>query len=134
MRPPFGPKEDGLPRFHLTNWLAVAWLVAACVVPSAGQAHAILLGGTPAIGATVAPGRLAIELRFNSRIDRGRSRLRLVAPDQSVTVLPITADAPAEILHAEAELKPGSYTIRWQVLSVDGHITRGDVPFVASGK
>lgn len=123
-----------MPRFHLTNWLAVAWLVAACVLPSAGQAHAILLGGTPAIGATVAPGRLAIELRFNSRIDRGRSRLRLVAPDQSVTVLPITADAPAEILHAEAELKPGSYTIHWQVLSVDGHITRGDVPFVASGK
>jgi methionine-rich copper-binding protein CopC len=34
-------------------------------------------------------------------------------------------------LAAEIEgLVPGRYRLRWQVLAVDGHITRGDIPFV----
>jgi methionine-rich copper-binding protein CopC len=36
------------------------------------------------------------------------------------------------VLHATAHLAPGNYTIRWQVLAVDGHITRGDVPFTVT--
>jgi len=31
-------------------------------------------------------------------------------------------------LKAHAALKPGSYTLRWQALSTDGHITRGENP------
>jgi methionine-rich copper-binding protein CopC len=27
------------------------------------------------------------------------------------------------------ELATGVYVLRWQVLAVDGHITRGDIPF-----
>ena len=27
-------------------------------------------------------------------------------------------------------LKPGAYAIRWQVLAPDGHISRGEIPFV----
>jgi methionine-rich copper-binding protein CopC len=26
-------------------------------------------------------------------------------------------------------LSPGKYAIHWQVLAVDGHITRGQIPF-----
>jgi len=26
-------------------------------------------------------------------------------------------------------LAPGAHVLRWQVLAIDGHITRGDVPF-----
>jgi len=26
-------------------------------------------------------------------------------------------------------LKPGSYRLRWQVMSIDGHVTHGDIPF-----
>jgi len=32
-------------------------------------------------------------------------------------------------LNAHATLKPGSYTLRWQALAPDGHITRGEIPF-----
>jgi hypothetical protein len=28
-----------------------------------------------------------------------------------------------------ATLTPGPYVLRWQVLAIDGHITRGDVTF-----
>jgi methionine-rich copper-binding protein CopC len=33
------------------------------------------------------------------------------------------------VLLARADLSPGAYSVRWQVLAVDGHITRGEVPF-----
>jgi methionine-rich copper-binding protein CopC len=26
-------------------------------------------------------------------------------------------------------LAPGQYRLRWQVLAIDGHLTRGDIPF-----
>jgi copper resistance protein C len=31
-------------------------------------------------------------------------------------------------------MAPGSYSVRWQVLAIDGHITRGDVPFTVTGQ
>lgn len=121
------PKESGLPRFRFL-------IVLLALLPQLAQAHAILVAGSPSIGATVPAGRLAIELRFNSRIDRSRSRLSLVAPDMTRTVLQTADNAPPEMLRAGAELKPGAYTLRWQVLAIDGHITRGDVPFTVGGK
>ena len=37
----------------------------------------------------------------------------------------------ADTLASQAQdLRPGEYRIRWQVLASDGHITRGDIPFV----
>ncbi len=97
-------------------------------VPTLALAHAILVDSTPAIGATVAPGRVALRLRYNSRIDRTRSRLTLIRADRSTGVIPITDDGSDDVLLATVTLAPGSYTIRWQVLAIDGHITRGDVP------
>ncbi len=105
-------------------------LAASLAVPGVAQAHAILVESTPAIGATVPPGPIALRLRFNSRIDRARSRLTLIRADRSTSVILITDDGSDDVLLATVTLTPGSYTIRWQVLAVDGHITRGDVPII----
>ena len=41
-------------------------------------------------------------------------------------------NSPADEIDAEAHLEtPGEWRLRWQVLSIDGHITRGDIPFTA---
>jgi methionine-rich copper-binding protein CopC len=103
---------------------------AASVASGAALAHAIIVASTPAVGAVVAGPDIAVELRFNSRIDQERSRLTLTGPDGKAEALTMaTADAP-EILQAAARgLQPGAYKLRWQVLAVDGHITRGDIPF-----
>jgi methionine-rich copper-binding protein CopC len=106
-----------------------ALLAAVMAAPAPAMAHAILIDSTPAIRATVAPGAVGFTLRYNSRIDRQRSRLTLIAPDKSQTKLPIGTDGPEDVMTTTAEVKPGDYTIRWQVLATDGHITRGDVPF-----
>ena len=105
---------------------AVAMAVAAC----SALAHAIVVSSQPAAGAVVKQKDAAIELRFNSRIDHRRSRLFLIRPDGTRSELVILDETRPELVAAHAKgLTPGSYRIRWQVLSVDGHITRGDIPF-----
>jgi hypothetical protein len=38
------------------------------------------------------------------------------------------------VIECDATLTtPGAYVVRWQVLAIDGHITRGDVPFTVTG-
>ncbi len=91
-------------------------------------AHAILVESRPATGATIPPGEVSLWLRFNSRIDRARSRLTLIRADRSTEVLPIEDEGTDDLLLSTATLPEGTYVVRWQVLAVDGHITRGDVP------
>jgi len=108
------------------GFLLAGLLLLFTIAPAA--AHAILVESTPAIDATVPPGEIALRLRFNSRIDRGRSRLTLIRADRSTAILPILPDGTDDLIFSKATLDPGSYTVRWQVLAVDGHITRGDIP------
>ncbi len=109
-------------RLALTILVAVSALAARPAI-----AHAILMTSDPAAGATVRPGPAHIVLHFNSRIDQARSRLELRAAGLAPAVLPMDPSG-ADALAADATLAPGTYTLRWQVLAVDGHITRGDVP------
>jgi len=105
-------------------------LTALLLVPTAARAHAILLEATPAPNATVAGPALEVVLKFNSRIDGKRCRVSIVMPDRSTKVLPNDAASPPDTLKAKGEgFAPGSYRLKWQVLSSDGHITRGEHPF-----
>ena len=115
----------------LNRRLAIAAL--ALVVSINASAHAILTDSTPKANGSVPAGHLALVLKYNSKIDQGRSKLVLVASDKSETPLAITANAdkPNE-LDSTADLKPGTYTVHWQALALDGHITRGDLPFTVT--
>ena len=105
--------------------LAVAWLAAA----GPAVAHAIIVEAKPDVGSTVAGPQVAVDLRFNSRIDHARSRVWLTGGDKPIPVV-LAKDAAADHLLGEANaLVPGDYVLHWQVLAVDGHITRGDIPF-----
>ena len=103
-------------------------LLTALALPGAAQAHAILIESQPAVRGVAAPGPARLVLRFNSRIDQARSRLAL-RRDGVDHVLPLAQGGAEDVLAAQADLAPGAYVLRWQVLAVDGHITRGDVPF-----
>ena len=103
-------------------------LVMALAAPGSASAHAILMHSEPPAGATVPAGATPVMVRFNSRIDHARSRLTL-RQGQSDTVLPLNPGAGPDVLSASVMVAPGAYTLRWQVLALDGHVTRGDVPF-----
>ena len=96
-------------------------------------AHAILEESDPKANGSVPAGSVTLKLRFNSRIDRARSRLTLTGPGNAKTVVPIDSDGPPDRMTATVSLTQGAYTLRWQVLAIDGHITRGDVPFTVTG-
>ncbi len=116
------------PRIKL--WLLT--LATVAFLPVLAQAHAILEESQPPSGGTVKAGALDLHLRFNSRIDRGRSRLTLIRPDRKRDTVSIAPDGQPDIIDAHLNLTPGAYVVRWQVLAVDGHITRGDVPITVT--
>jgi methionine-rich copper-binding protein CopC len=94
------------------------------------RGHAILLSAVPVVHQLVDGPKVPFKLRFNSRVDGKRSRLVLVCPGGHTRTLTIAAQSAPDILTSEAAgLETGAYILRWQVLSEDGHITRGDVPF-----
>ena len=119
-----------MPALALPRRSLVAVLLAA--VPSAARAHAILEDSQPPIGGSVPAGHVVLRLRYNSRLDRRRSKLILTRPDRTQVVLQIDPEGPPDILTASVDLTQGAYSVRWQVLAIDGHITRGDVPFTAT--
>lgn len=106
---------------------------AGCLSPGHAAAHAILMESEPAVRATVPPGPIGIRLRFNSRIDHARSRLAL-RNGPAERVLALDPASPADVMAASSDLAPGDCVLRWQVLAVDGHITRGEVPLTVQAQ
>lgn len=96
----------------------------------AAHAHAILLSATPSVGRVVSGPETEVKLRFNSRVDAKRSMLVLVTPGGEQRKLGIGEQSSPDSLISHIDgLKSGSYVLRWQVLAIDGHVTRGEVPF-----
>jgi hypothetical protein len=106
----------------------VAVLIAAS--PRLALAHAVLLSSSPQKNASVNGPDITISLKYNSRVDGARSTLTLLKPDGSVEKIGALAQPLPDTLSATGhKLAKGAYVLRWQVLSSDGHITRGEVPF-----
>jgi methionine-rich copper-binding protein CopC len=108
-------------------------IVALCLAFAASRqaaAHALVIESSPAVDSSVAGPQIDVTLRFNSRIDQQRSRLMLIGPDATERRLAPAPDSAPDMLQAKVSgVPPGAYKLRWQVLAIDGHITRGDIPF-----
>ena len=94
-------------------------------------AHSLLLESAPAAGATLASSPDTLMLRFNNRIEKPLSRVRLVDAAGAKRPLTIAVDAgPADRLVAPLPpLPPGTWRVEWQVLSTDGHVVAGRFEF-----
>jgi methionine-rich copper-binding protein CopC len=100
------------------------------LVPGTAPGHAIIVASQPTMNSVVAPGEIAIRLDFNSRIDSKRSGIVLQRPDGTEAAVALTPGSPPDVLAGRAHVKDnGRWKLRWQVLSLDGHITRGEVDF-----
>ena len=94
-------------------------------------AHSLLLESSPAAGATLTEAPSRISLRFNNRIEKKLSTIRLL--DERGAPRPVTmlvSDGAADRLSATVPaLPPGAWRVEWQVLSTDGHIVSGNFSF-----
>jgi methionine-rich copper-binding protein CopC len=111
--------------------LGSALLMAGLAIgPIPAWAHAIIVSAQPAAGASVSGPDIDLAFTFNVRVDVQRSKLTLTSPDGSTSDIAIVPnDSPAVLAGHLTGLKPGPYSVRWQVLATDGHITRGDIAF-----
>lgn len=116
-----------------TKLLSVTVLAVCLLVSSLPAfAHAVLIASNPKAHETLHGPSLDIDLKFNSRVDGSRCSLSVVLPDGSVKPLSLEKQVEPNELTSRAQLSPGNYTLRWQALAVDGHITRGQIPFTVT--
>jgi methionine-rich copper-binding protein CopC len=114
---------------HALSAAAIFAALLLVAVPRA-LAHAVLVESTPKAQGSVPGPDVAIDLKFNSRVDGSRSALTIVSAGGKAHALTIDAQSAPDHLAAKATgLTKGGYVIRWQALSSDGHISRGQIPF-----
>ncbi|HTJ62336.1 MAG TPA: copper resistance CopC family protein [Alphaproteobacteria bacterium] len=118
------------PLMSRTAAMVLALGIAQVLGARVAHAHAVIIDSSPAVNATVSAGDVDVSLHYNSRIDHQRSRLTLIAGEGKSELLAIVPDSAPDVVAAKITgLTPGQYRLRWQVLAVDGHLTRGDIPF-----
>jgi copper resistance protein C len=112
-----------------------AALLAATLVLAPGTpiaAHSLLLASTPASNALLKSSPPYIVLRFNNRIERRLSRVRLVdehGTTASAPTVPAADAGPEALTAAVPPLAPGVWRVEWQVFSTDGHVVNGSFQF-----
>ena len=100
---------------------------------SAAGAHSLLTASVPATDAVLASAPQVLALRFNNRIEKKLSQIRLVLAGGQPRALPVRTDGALEVLEAPLPpLAPGRYRVEWRVLSTDGHIVSGTFVFRVS--
>jgi copper transport protein len=119
-------------RLAIVSWLACAWLVLTC---APALAHANLVEASPAPGGEVSKPPEQVELRFNEPVDaefdpvvvRAADGARVDAHDAHVD----PEDARVVLANLK-KLPEGSYTVKWRVTSIDGHVVEGRYDFAVA--
>jgi methionine-rich copper-binding protein CopC len=103
----------------------------ALLAPTGPAAHSLLLESSPVAGVTLHEPPARISLRFNNRIEKNLSTIRVL--DERGATRPVgilTGEGAADRLIATVSgLSPGAWRVEWQVLSTDGHIVSGRFSF-----
>ena len=112
--------------------VAVAVLAALTLAPAA-LAHARPLGSTPANGAVLAAAPRQVIVRFDDVVIVAPGGAAIRNGGASVLAGPERATGRTVVLPLKHGLTDGDYTVRWRVLSDDGHLLEGLVAFAVGG-
>jgi copper resistance protein C len=107
------------------------------LVPTIALAHAVLVKSSPSARATLPepPGR--VELWFNERLEPAYSRasvLDAAGAQVDLRDVTISRDDPKRLTVSLPSLGPGRYTVRFRVLSVDGHVVESSMTFTVKNR
>jgi methionine-rich copper-binding protein CopC len=115
-----------------TRIALAASLAATLAWPGLGWPHAALVKASPPSRAVVTRPPERVQLWFNERLEAAFSRLRVVDGDgRQVDTgdVRLGPDDPKRLSVGLPPLAPGVYTVRYRVLSVDGHIVESRFSF-----
>ncbi len=102
--------------------------VALCL-STAVQAHAFLDRADPRVGSVVSKAPTSIRLTFTQGVEAVFCRVSVTGPAGFGGAGPARAapgDPKSLVVDLRSPTPPGSYVVRWRVLSVDTHVTEGD--------
>src|SRR5262249_61972764 len=95
--------------------LAMLLGVPLALAPGVVAAHSLLLEASPAADALLPAPPAEIALRFNNRIEKRLSIIRLVDGRGEAVRVDIRADGPADRLSASVPtLGPGTWRLEWR--------------------
>jgi methionine-rich copper-binding protein CopC len=116
-----------------TRAIAAAFALAAMLItPAPLWAHAFLDHSDPAVGSTVSASPAVLHLWFTQELEPAFSWVTVTdGSGAAVNDGPAAIDpsSQAELTVKLKPLPPGTYTVKWHVLSVDTHTTEGDFTF-----
>jgi len=99
---------------------------------AAARAHAFLKHAQPAVGSTLAAPPTQVRIWFTEALEPAFSTITVTnAQGQPVEQGRAAVDAkdPTLLEVGLAALPPGTYRVKWRVISVDTHPTEGDFTF-----
>jgi copper resistance protein C len=109
---------------------ALAFIALLLAGPTAPGAHSLLVESMPPADATISALPPRLVLRFNNRIEKKLSRVRLVGRKGERLEVAVDVTGRADTLTgALPDLTPGAWRLEWQVLSTDGHVVSGAFSF-----
>lgn len=117
-------------------WSSIALSAAICCVSTAALAHASLIVSDPSDGATLAVSPATMTLQFSEGLEAAFSHITLLSQTGEpigTTGETIGGSGDRALSATPAQpLRPGQYTIKWDVLSKDGHKTGGTRSFTVT--
>jgi copper resistance protein C len=116
--------------------LAAALLASVLVGPPA-LAHAVLVRSSPPHRAVLAQAPERIDLWFNERLEAAYSTASVWSETGSqvdARDVAVASDDPRRLSVSLATRVPGHYTVKYRVLSVDGHVVDSLIIFTVKGR
>ena len=107
----------------------------ACLLalaPALAWAHAYLVKAVPARRAVLFKAPARVQLWFNERLEPRYSSLSVTdASGKRVSLddVQVAADNPKQLSVGMKPIPAGVYSVKFRVLSVDGHIAEDEFPF-----
>lgn len=120
-----------------TLWCGLTLWVLVLVVPTSGWAHAYLVKSSPARRAVLSSSPARVVLWFNERLEAQFSQLSVRNHEGGQVDggdIQVGPDDPKKLSVGIPTLPAGTYTVKFRVLSVDGHIVEAEFPFTVRSR
>jgi copper resistance protein C len=118
-------------------WFRLALYMFFLVVPTTSWAHAYLVKSSPVRRAVLSVAPTRVVLWFNERLEPQFSQLAVWNGEgQRVDAgdIQVGPEDGKKLSVGIATLSPGTYTVKYRVLSVDGHIVEAEFPFTVRSR
>ena len=108
------------------------FILLIVLFPSLVSAHAYLVKSLPPGRATLFASPAKIQLWFNERLEPRYSSISVLDSDGKRVDLDnalVSTEDPKQLAIGVKPLQSGRYTVKFRVLSVDGHVVEQSFPF-----